>query len=1414
MSQLLQNFNTNNLFETLLKANEIDEKFQEEFWNKYVTECQNKVQLIFNMLQPKNNLDKFAAKLFEMNPKVLEKFSNESQKKTQNECQKKIQDNIKSNDINLYKLKNRELKEYCKQNKIRNSNPHNKQATINRIKQEMCNERKLKGKDYKHIKACLGVAHKKKYTNMQHLDHIQKLLKKSSVGLEKVDINILQRLCFQEKIEKSEDKDTILKNISQFYQSNKKPIENKLQLLNRKYSLGNNKVDYLFKINQTRLIGKPYTEQINEILKEQIIFDVFKSNFKVQKVYTPQVALHVIYRHLKENKGIKIWHNTKIDRPLHTIDDVSEYLKNLQQYMIDLIDKHEGRGSGLIFVIVKDIEITFRKWMPNTGCSYIPLPNKVSHTKGYLNIRNTNNECFKYTVISGLYPSSKNPMFHTQYEKHFDKVNWKGLEFPLEMTKINFEMFEKNNPNIGINVHYLNEEDFPMPYYNSNNYNIHDANVINILFFGDKENTKFHYCLMKDPSKALNRLTNDKNKKYPCLKCYSPFYNTQKRDEHYEQCKLNQEIQRVNLPNTHCDQHDKYNKDCIDCKTIYCKVFTKFKHYKAQQEIPVKIICDIEAINENINEELTDNTTLETIQKPFAYGMYIDIIDEYKDYFPNHYQKYITYKGPDMDKQFIKGLKKVSEEIASVLNKYEKMNPQQHEFMRVQIQDQQVECYICNEVTDSKNIHVDHDHMTGEIRGYACKGCNINYTMKRSPIPVIFHNFKGYDSKMILHALGNWENVIYNPVVENREKIKCLKVTWKKNLDDKVSYSIQFMDSLAHLNSSIEKLVENLANYNSSGSFNEYINKTDIKYLRDRFPNTSNAFKDDVQFKALLRKGVFPYDWFDDPNKTQYKKLLNHKDFHSKLKGEISEKDYEYYKYIYQLFKMKSFEEYLDLYLKLDVLLLADIIKQYTKVCMQTYQLDPFWFITAPSLSWHAMLKYTKVKLRNITDINQYLFFEKGIRGGVSFISGKYKDVTENKDEHIHYIDANNLYGYAMKKALPTGYFKWVEPNIYAEKPETKYIYEVDLEYPNELHKYHNDFPLAPERIKPKDCKIEKLIPHLGNRKNYIVSGKCLELYCQLGLKLTKIHRVLEYKCTNWLEKYIDLNTKERINAKDEFEKDFYKLMNNSIYGQTLMDARKFMNYTIYTDRNKYRKMLRKSFMINSECILNQCNNCKNEKFEKCTENNTCVVGVERIKSEVTLNRPIYVGFMVLEYSKYHMYDFWYNKLKPIFKDRLNLLGTDTDSFIYSVKSDDVMKEYKPIQKYFDYSNIDKSNKYFNKENTKIPGKFKIEFPNDIINKFVGLRSKCYSFQYLENGQILNEHKRAKGVNRKLLNFDYYENVIKTKQDKYVEEYRLQSKNQFMYLAKQNKLALSFHDDKRGKVLKDYSTLALGYNSI
>ena len=325
------------------------------------------------------------------------------------------------------------------------------------------------------------------------------------------------------------------------------------------------------------------------------------------------------------------------------------------------------------------------------------------------------------------------------------------------------------------------------------------------------------------------------------------------------------------------------------------------------------------------------------------------------------------------------------------------------------------------------------------------------------------------------------------------------------------------------------------------------------------------------------------------------------------------------------------------------------------------------------------------------------------------------------------YQDVNSLYSWAISQMLPLKGFKWTSSEIdilnVPEDSELGYIIEVDLEYPKELHDKHNLYPLAPEHVQFDDDilspfqrkyfpsirgSVRKLVPNLHSKEKYIVHYRNLQLYVSLGMQIKKIHRVMQFEQSCWMKPYIDLNTdkkKEATMRGDKAGKDLFKLFNNAVFGKTMENLRKWINFEVVTSRKVALKRIAKP---NFKCV---------KIFRED------LVGIHMVKPVLAMNRPIQVGFAILDLSKYLMYDFHYNTWMKKFLNS-TLLFTDTDSLAYDVVGHDLYAGMGEIKDEFEFSEYPNDHFLQSFDNMKVVGKFKRRL------RFAGHRPKLYSFGY------------------------------------------------------------------------------------
>ena len=528
--------------------------------------------------------------------------------------------------------------------------------------------------------------------------------------------------------------------------------------------------------------------------------------------------------------------------------------------------------------------------------------------------------------------------------------------------------------------------------------------------------------------------------------------------------------------------------------------------------------------------------------------------------------------------------------------------------------------------------------------------------------------------------------------------------------------------------------------------------------------------------------------------------------------------------------------DYSNLYLKTDVCHLSDIFQKFSNFTYETYGLDCRYSYTLPGFSWQAMLKMTEIELDLISDQDMYLFLMDSIRGGICQVNKKYSKAdnkytrnqldewenkkikkkfknklkTNNLNKYLLYLDANNLYGNSMSQKLPYKNFKWSN-DLSLEKIQTG-IYEVDLSIPKELHYKFKNYPLAPEiksipennlseyqkylnnklNIKYNE-KDKKLILDLSTKKNYKVYYKNLEYYIQLGIKVDKVHKILTFDEKTFLKEYIDLNTELRKKAKNNLEKDLFKLMNNAIFGKSMENVLNKSNIKlINNDPEKLLKLI------------------KEPNFEHIHKISDKQVLVQSKPFKTKFNKPIYLGACILETSKLHMYKFWYDYLKIKYGNNVNLIYTDTDSFILKIFTDDVYEDMKNDNHLFDFSEYPKNHKCYNVKNKKKLGIFKDEKHGKILTEFCSLKPKMYSFEFIENNSIKNENKHE-GVKISVDIFhNDYKKCLYNEEILYKEFYNLQLNKQNIYLDKIKKIALNPFESKRYWI-DNINSLPYGY---
>jgi len=923
-----------------------------------------------------------------------------------------------------------------------------------------------------------------------------------------------------------------------------------------------------------------------------------------------------------------------------------------------------------------------------------------------------------------------------------------GIETPVALSSIS--KFETQNPTISINVLVYDEKEL-IPIYTSKHCN-QRPNHINLLLLSKGD--KFHYTLIRSLSRLVAGRTKCKKKTHVCPYCLYPFSDKHSLQNHHPEC------------GKHPAQRIQYPKEGHNIL-----IFDKIQH---MFPVPFVLYADFESFIKPNGEHEPSGFCCLRVSK-----------------FPQHDHKIYTYYGDNVLQEFFKQVKQEQTEINNILSANLPMDPLTDEETRAH--NAATVCFTCEQaftVLNKKTRH--HCHITGKYIAPVCTNCNLQLKSRKWNnkyyIPFFTHNARSYDSHFIIKNFHD-PNATVQVIPTNTEKFLALQID-----------SIRFLDSFQFLSSSLNNLVSTMARDDT-----------------DKFVHTKRHFSNDPN---IFKKGIYPYEYVTGPEILTETCLPPREKFYSQLNEDnISEEQYDRALEMWHRYDCKTLRDYHDLYLTLDVTLLADVFENFRNMALREYKLDPAHSWTVPGFAWNCALKMTNVKLELITDPDMFLFFENSSRGGISTISHRYAKANNkylpNYDnnlpsEFLIYYDANNLYGWSLSQPLPVGEFRFVDDpqNFDIDSVDCDgdkgYVLEVDLEYPDHLHDSHNDYSLAVEHLTVtkhmlsdynRDCPFISqtcLVPNLMNKTKYVTHIKNLKLYRELGLIVTKIHRVVEFKQAAWLKFYIDFNTEKRKNATTDFEKDFFKLMCNSVYGKSMENLRKRVNVELVNNQRRIKRTLAKP-------------TCK-----KFTIVNKDLVMVQFAKQKIVQNKPMYTGFVVLELSKILMYEFHYKHILAKYgADRARLLFTDTDSLCYCIETDDLYKDMTRNIQLYDTSAYPVTHFLYCPTNAKVIGKFKDETNSIPPEEFVGLRSKMYSLK-------CNYSKMAvKGVKKSYIKrhvkHSAFVNALCNKSRSTARFKTFKSVNHVVSTVDINKVCLSPFDSKRYILPDGISTLAYGH---
>ncbi|XP_050505390.1 uncharacterized protein LOC126883768 [Diabrotica virgifera virgifera] len=1099
--------------------------------------------------------------------------------------------------------------------------------------------------------------------------------------------------------------------------------------------------------------------------------NIIKVNFEIFGIYLkPDTNLSDIKSMNTCNKIITI--STELD----------EVFDHFKEELMTQASEFQEKDSNWLLQEIMFLDVNINKYSSISASTYIRLPIPIVRKHAILNIENKDNKCFAWSIIAAIFPASGNPTKPESYPPYDALLNFEGIDFPMKLKDI--KKFETLN-NISVNVYGLesnfvnNKRQYEIVgplYFTSNR---HATHVNLLLITNDKQS---HYCLILDMLRLVkSQKTSNHRKEYLCDGCLQFFVCEEKLHNHQ-----NNDCSHIytELPTT----KPKINK----FGEMVPENILKFINIQKMLPVPFVIYADFESLLKPIDhvEPCNGNSYSVKTAEHQAYSFAFYLKCNYDD----SLSKLIKYEGQDAPKVFIQKLDDLVHELYNNHLKHIKpMSPLTKE--EIEKHESATECYLCGKPFNPFNRKVkDHHHLNSLYLGPSHNSCNINNKLSNT-IPVFFHNMSNYDCHLFIKELSTTGEKV-SVIAQTKEKYitisKGILVEKSKNGLDKY-ITLKFVDSYRFLAKSLDILSTTL-------------NSEQCTEIRKYFPNTKH-------FELVRHKGVFPYSYMDGFDRLKEKTLPPKENFYNNLTNKhISDEDYARAIDVWNTFDCKSMSDYAMVYLVSDVLLLADVFENFRKICHKEYNLDPCHYITAPALSWDAMLRYTEIELELLTDVDMVHFLKKGVRGGVAQCS-KREAVANNQyvpnydpqqpESYIMYLDATNLYGAAMCQYLPYGNFKWVTDvenfNCFSveDDGDKGYVLEVDLEYPAHLHSLHNDLPFCPESMVPPGSKFPKLIPNFNNKTKYIIHYRNLKQCLRYGLVLKRIHRILEFSQSPWLKKYIDLNTSLRNKAKNEFERDLFKLLVNAIFGKTLENVEKRRDIRLCT------RWETKTSSLGARVLISK------PEFKSCSVFNENLVAIHLGKTKIVYDKPLYVGFTILDLSKTVIYDFYYGYIKKKYGEAANLLYTDTDSLIMEIFTPNFYEDMKRNLEHFDTSNYPTDNIHRIPKTPSILGKMKDEFASVPIQCFYGTGAKAYC---IEANTII---KKAKGISKHVtktqLQKSDYVLLVKKGGVIFRKMYVFVSNLHTIYTELRNKVALSSKDDKRCVINGDVKTLAWGH---
>lgn len=1014
-----------------------------------------------------------------------------------------------------------------------------------------------------------------------------------------------------------------------------------------------------------------------------------------------------------------------------------------QQYRVaceqirDKVDDFCEHGSGFTFLNSNAIYLTIYKYRPaRIGCKQAVPEDLANRTRSFLNIADNSGRCFELAVLASCFPQCEQKCRPQQYLKlqHAFKFPQK---FPITVRDV--YRFVENNKEIGLTViEYNSDEKSFYPIICNKNKNCHF--VVDLLLFESHFFAIVNFNALLRPSNTRNTAVSF------CRNCLSSFVSIAAYENHFSLCANFAESIIVRPKNP----------------------YIIFNYHGATIRLPFFAVLDTESI------ALKDSSHTNVYAKHVVSSYCLYLIRSIDNQIFKRYEHF----GKDSSERLV-------DDIADAVDTTQKLNPHVkiiYTYTDRLAFEKQKFCGICKKVFSWNNVKKvrHHDHSNGLYIEALCSSCNFLARPLRELV-ILVHNLS-FDVCFFIRNLHKLSRNSPFIVASSSERIRFLKY-------DTI---VSFVDSMQYVNASLEKLVSE-----------HCVSQQPFNCVDSVFGQNSTL---------MQRKGVFCYDYVSSWEAYSLSTLPTISSFrNSLLQSPCSVHDYLHAQNVFKQLKCKTLKDYSMAYLRSDVALLADCMLSIREQLFLDYKLDLFCFISLPHFAFTAAMYMTGAIIDLFEDIDMYLFIESSVRGGITQQSCKFTRANNQSCpdynpsvslSHILYIDVNSMYAHAMCKCLPIGEYSWSDDDLETilQTPndgDYGYFVSIDFHYPVEIQEKTRDFPLAPyhdvvrleqlsefQQMQADDQsmgvgKSRKLLLTCKDQTNYILHFILLKTFVDIGMKITRINKVLKFRQTKVFEPFIKFNAEKRKSAVSASAKNMYKLMTNALYGKCLYRSSKQKEFSVVHSQQQFN-ILSKRLSI--------------DRLKLLDEN---VALFQHKKRVVEIKFPSIIGSAILDLSKAHMYDSYYNGFKKHLT-HVEMMYIDTDSFVLYCCSDNLFDELETLKPtLLDCSNLQQDHPLnYEPNNAGKLGMFKFENGQSTIQEVVFLRPKMYSIKYIDQNV-----KRAKGVKKHVVNdqlrHEHYVETLRTNIVKFAKQRFIRSIDLENFNMEINKKTLSSFCDKR-----------------